>query len=281
MVLGNGTDDVKVLSAVGTATQVLHGNASGAPSFSAVVEGDLSLSDVTTANVSTTAHGFAPKAPNNSGWFLDGTGAYDAVAEAELTFTDITTNDVSTSKHGFVPKAPNDAAKYLDGTGAWSIPAGSGGSGTYVPKTSDLVINNNNTLQNDPHMTFSLPANSVHIFEVTAFLTASNTNADWQIKFTGPAGFTMLWGPDGSSGALPVWGGISTANTPPALTAETTTLSFGHNTSGGPATGIHIRGYIETTGTSGTFRVQWAQATAQAFNSIVKKNSYLWYVRII
>jgi len=43
---------------------------------STVTEAQISLSDVTTDNVSTTKHGFAPKAPNDAGKFLDGTGAY-------------------------------------------------------------------------------------------------------------------------------------------------------------------------------------------------------------
>lgn len=47
---------------LGTTTQVLHGNAAGAAAFGSVVEGDLGLTDLTTANVSTSAHGFAPKA---------------------------------------------------------------------------------------------------------------------------------------------------------------------------------------------------------------------------
>lgn len=45
-------------------------------SISAVVEGDLSLSANTTANVSTTKHGFAPVLPNNATQYLDGTGNY-------------------------------------------------------------------------------------------------------------------------------------------------------------------------------------------------------------
>ncbi len=39
-------------------------------------DADLSISDITTNNVSTSAHGFAPKAPNDATKFLDGTGAY-------------------------------------------------------------------------------------------------------------------------------------------------------------------------------------------------------------
>lgn len=48
--------------ALGTTTQVLHGNATGAATFGSVVEADLGLTDLTTADVSTSAHGFAPKA---------------------------------------------------------------------------------------------------------------------------------------------------------------------------------------------------------------------------
>lgn len=42
----------------------------------AITEVKLGLSDVTTADVSTTAHGLAPKAPNNANVFLNGVGQY-------------------------------------------------------------------------------------------------------------------------------------------------------------------------------------------------------------
>ena len=41
-------------------------------------DADLAVTDVTTNNVSTSAHGFAPKAPNDATKFLDGTGNYSA-----------------------------------------------------------------------------------------------------------------------------------------------------------------------------------------------------------
>jgi len=52
VVLGNGTTDIKVLGSLGTTTQVLHGNASGAPTWSSVslandVTGSLAQSSVT------------------------------------------------------------------------------------------------------------------------------------------------------------------------------------------------------------------------------------------
>ena len=56
---------------------------SGVPAWvapPAIVESDLSLSNVTAADVTTARHGFAPKAPNDATKFLDGTGAYSAPA---------------------------------------------------------------------------------------------------------------------------------------------------------------------------------------------------------
>lgn len=54
-----------------------------------ITESDLSLSNVTTADVSTTRHGFAPKAPNDATKFLNGVGAYSTPAGGG-TISDIT-----------------------------------------------------------------------------------------------------------------------------------------------------------------------------------------------
>lgn len=90
LVVGNGTVDEKVLASLGTTTTVLHGNASGLPSFSAVVEADITLANNTTNNVSITAHGFAPVLPNDATKFLDGTGNYSVPAgSASGTVTQI------------------------------------------------------------------------------------------------------------------------------------------------------------------------------------------------
>lgn len=65
----------------GTATTVLHGNAAGNPAFGSVVEADLGLTDLTTANVSTSAHGFVPKAVAPAG----GTLNYFGINNGETT----------------------------------------------------------------------------------------------------------------------------------------------------------------------------------------------------
>ncbi len=95
-----------------------------------VGESMMVLADVTTLNVSSSAHGFTPKSPSNSGQYLNGgaTPGWSAVTDAQLSTSDITTNDVSTTKHGFTPKAPNDTSKWLRGDGTWnaisSLPSG-------------------------------------------------------------------------------------------------------------------------------------------------------------
>ena len=75
VVVGNGGVDVSAL-AVGATNTLLHGVTGADPSFSAVVEADITLADNTTNNVSTTKHGLAPKLPNDATKYLDGTGAY-------------------------------------------------------------------------------------------------------------------------------------------------------------------------------------------------------------
>ncbi len=86
----------------------------------------LTVSDITTNNVSTSAHGFAPKAPNDTSEFLRGDGAWAAPTDASLTVSDVTTNNVSTTAHGFVPKAPNVTTEFLRGDGTWATPSFSG-----------------------------------------------------------------------------------------------------------------------------------------------------------
>lgn len=124
------------------ANKVMAGPATGAdaaPTFRSLVEADTTLSDVTTNNVTSTAHGYAPKSPADATQFLNGatTPAFAAVKDSDLSTSDITTNNVSASKHGFAPKLSNTSTEYLSGTGVWSTPAGGGGgssitSGTYA-----------------------------------------------------------------------------------------------------------------------------------------------------
>lgn len=68
------TSPTLVTPLLGTPTSGILTNCTGLP------EGGLSLTDITTNNVSTTKHGFAPKLPNDATKYLDGTGAYTVPA---------------------------------------------------------------------------------------------------------------------------------------------------------------------------------------------------------
>jgi len=98
-------------------------------------DADIAFSDVTTGNVSTTKHGYAPKLPNDASKFFDGTGAYSTPAGggtvthssgALTSNAPVLGNGSGDIKVGttaqLVPSLPSDASKYLDGTGAWSAP---------------------------------------------------------------------------------------------------------------------------------------------------------------
>lgn len=142
VIVGNGGVDVSAL-AVGLTNTLLHGNTGADPSFSAVVEADITLSNNTTNNVDDTKHGFCPKSTAaGSNEYLQG-GAFpgwDRVTDADLLMnaSPATDNDVTIAAHGFCPVAPNDVTKYLDGTGAWSVPAG--GTGLTAAKVGARTI---------------------------------------------------------------------------------------------------------------------------------------------
>lgn len=71
-----------------------------------VTEADLSLTNVTTANVNTSRHGFAPILPNDATQYLDGTGAYSVPPGGAASVTVATTvaglGSTSSGKVGFI-----------------------------------------------------------------------------------------------------------------------------------------------------------------------------------
>lgn len=65
------------LSGTGGAGQYLKQNSAGATiTVSAVAESELTFTDITTNNVTSSAHGFAPKLPNDATKYLNGAGLY-------------------------------------------------------------------------------------------------------------------------------------------------------------------------------------------------------------
>jgi hypothetical protein len=126
LVVGNGGVDVSALGSLGTTTTLLHGNASGDPTFGAVVEADLSLTNVTTANVTTSAHGFAPILPNDATQFLNGVGGYSVPAGTG------TGNITSTGTEASLPGSPTAGDLYFPSDGFW-VQRYSGSGAVWAP----------------------------------------------------------------------------------------------------------------------------------------------------
>lgn len=95
--------------------------------------------DVVTLNVSSTAHGLAPKSSADATKFLNAaaTPAYANVKDSDLALTDVVSNNVTSTAHGFAPKSPADATKFMNGaaTPAFALVKDSDLS------TSDIVTN--------------------------------------------------------------------------------------------------------------------------------------------
>ena len=96
--VGNGTSAPTAVS-VGATNTVLHGNTGADPSFSAVVEADITLADNTTNNVTSTKHGLVPKSPGDATKFLNGaaTPAWATPTGTLTAGTSCVQNPVATS----------------------------------------------------------------------------------------------------------------------------------------------------------------------------------------
>lgn len=164
------TDLVAISESAGGGTYTSK-SVTGANIKALVTDANMTTTDITTNNVSTSKHGFAPKAPNDATQFLDGTGAYDTVKDSDLSLSDITTNNVSTTKHGFVPKAPNNTTTFLRGDGTWAAPAAGG-----LTKFTEAEATTS-------------PNNTVYVDSLTA--AGSTTNADVAIVPKGSGAFTL------------------------------------------------------------------------------------------
>jgi hypothetical protein len=90
---GSGGD---VPTPPGDATQFLNG--ASTPAFAHVTDADLSTTDVTTNNVTSTKHGFAPKSPADAAQFLNGaaTPAFASVTKANVGLSAVENTALST-----------------------------------------------------------------------------------------------------------------------------------------------------------------------------------------
>lgn len=164
-----------------------------------IPEASLSIADNTTGNVTSTAHGFAPKSPADATKFLNGatTPAWAQVKDSDLSTTDITTNNSSSTKHGFAPKSPADATQFLNGA---TTPAYAQVKDSDL-STSDITTNNATTSKHG--FLPKLPNDAAKFLDGTgAFTTISvghmaltNEGTQDEIKVHGSMGTTETFDP--------------------------------------------------------------------------------------
>ena len=105
----------------GTTTTVLHGNASGVPTFGSIVEADMSLSNNATNDATTLRHGFLPILSGNTSQYLRADGAYATPSGVTSSYTSQTFTSKTTVvvTHGF---GAYPVVQIINNSGAVIIP---------------------------------------------------------------------------------------------------------------------------------------------------------------
>lgn len=130
------------------------------------------------------------------------------------------------------------------------------GADLYVTKASSTSRNTTTTVTSDPNLTLTVAANATYVVDCTVVWT--NGGGGFRCAWTGPAGATMVWTDNDGAGN----GTISTQSTFSATVGTT------------------LKGALVTSGTSGTFALQWAQNTSNAANTTLLAGCYLWLRRV-
>lgn len=134
-----------------------------------------------------------------------------------------------------------------------------------IPKTADESVTSSTVLQDDDHLTFTLGANELWYVRFAVVYTSASATPNITIAYAGPASVTYQFLTLGETGA-----GTFTNNYQRAV-ADTLTFVTG----AGTIKQFHTEGIITNAGTSGPFRLQWAQGVSNATATTVKKGSTL------
>lgn len=137
----------------------------------------------------------------------------------------------------------------------------------FARKTADETVNNSAALQDDDELQVSVEANAVYAFDLH-MVTNGGTTPDLKIAWSVPTSTTMTW-----SGIYVDTTGALLVN---SQFTQATTLALGGI---GADVSFHFWGVIVTSSTAGTLKLQWAQNTANASNSIIRAGSDLVLTR--
>lgn len=134
-------------------------------------------------------------------------------------------------------------------------------------KTADETVNASATLQDDNELFVTVVANARYDFELR-IVHNSGTTPDFKYGFTFPTGTTMRY----TQNTVPL------AGTAFAMFVQIQTDT--PQSEGGAADrALHAWGKVLVSTTAGTLRLQWAQSTSNASDTIVRAGSYLTLIR--
>lgn len=140
--------------------------------------------------------------------------------------------------------------------------AGGGETYTHIFKTSDEIVNNSSTLQNDDDITFSVDANSVYVGELMMYIDIKNSS-DFKFNFNTPSGTTM-------------WATVLSNNSFIQDLAGAAAVWTGN----GFVRFLRYSFVLTTAGTSGTAVLRWAQNTPISENTTMKIGTWLRWTKL-
>jgi hypothetical protein len=159
----------------GTTTQVLHGNAAGNASFSAVVEADITLANNTTNDVTSTKHGYAPISPGDATLFLNGAATPAYTSPRILPVTAKTTTYTATTADGVIT---------VTAAAPWTLTlftaVGNAGRVLRIKRTD--ASNTTNFVTVDPNASETIDGNLTYaMYTQYETLTIVSDGTNWQI----------------------------------------------------------------------------------------------------
>jgi hypothetical protein len=143
-------------------------------------------------------------------------------------------------------------------------------------KTVNETVNNTTTLQNDDVLFLTPLVSTVYTLEGFIIYT-SNTTPDFKCSFTFPAGASLSWTGGGVDINATAGHSDMAANVAARLTSDST---FSYGGSDAFVTALQIKGTLIMGGTSGNLQFRWTQATANASDTTVYRDSWLRLTKV-